>query len=195
MAIHEIPLERRTLHGHFSRDLDPILTVDSGDAIAFSCLSSGWVSASGEEFQPRDEELDAGHALVGPVEVRGAQPGRTLEVRIDELRIGPWGLTLAGGWPTPLNERLGLADGEPVRLDWELDPDAGLGRTAGWEVALGPFLGVVGMPPAEPGVHSTGATSRVRRKHRLQCSSSCDASTGSNGARRWRSRAWSSISA
>ena len=38
MALHEIPLERRTLHGHFSRDLDPILTVDSGDSIAFACL-------------------------------------------------------------------------------------------------------------------------------------------------------------
>ena len=28
--LHEIPLERRTLHGHFSRDLEPVLTIDSG---------------------------------------------------------------------------------------------------------------------------------------------------------------------
>ena len=35
MTLHEIPLERRTLHGHFSRDLAPVLTVDSGDSIAF----------------------------------------------------------------------------------------------------------------------------------------------------------------
>lgn len=156
MAIHEIPLERRTLHGHFSRDLEPILTVDPGDSIEFACLSSGWVSVSGEAFEPRDEELDAGHALVGPVEVRGARTGQILEVGIDELRVGPWGLTLAGGWETPLNERLGLAEGEPVRLDWELDADAGVGRASDHEVALAPFLGVVGMPPAEPGVHSTG---------------------------------------
>ena len=42
VTLHEIPLERRTLHGHFSRDLEPILTVDSGDSIAFSCLNAGW---------------------------------------------------------------------------------------------------------------------------------------------------------
>jgi hypothetical protein len=31
VTLHEIPLERRTLHGHFSRDLAPVLAVDSGD--------------------------------------------------------------------------------------------------------------------------------------------------------------------
>src|ERR1700693_5553304 len=75
---HEIPLERRTLHGHFSRDLAPILTIDSGDAVAFSCLDSGWNVAPGEKFEPRDDELDDGHALIGPIEVRGAHPGQTL---------------------------------------------------------------------------------------------------------------------
>ena len=40
---------------------------------------------------------------------------------------------------------------------WELDAEAGVGRDqAGRVVTLGPFLGVIGMPPAEPGVHSTG---------------------------------------
>ena len=53
MAHHEIPLERRTLHGHFSRDLEPILTVDSGDSIAFSCLNAGWRSADWEQFPDR----------------------------------------------------------------------------------------------------------------------------------------------
>jgi len=42
-------------------------------------------------------------------------------------------------------------------LRWELDADTAVGRDqAGREVGLGPFLGVIGMPPAEPGVHSTG---------------------------------------
>jgi acetamidase/formamidase len=51
---HEIPLERRTLHGHFSRDLPPIVTIDSGDTVVFSCLDSGWHVAPGEKFEPRD---------------------------------------------------------------------------------------------------------------------------------------------
>ena len=41
-VIHEIPLERRTLHGHFSPDLEPVLAIDSGDTIAFACPNAGW---------------------------------------------------------------------------------------------------------------------------------------------------------
>jgi acetamidase/formamidase len=159
VAHHEIPLERRTLHGHFSRELEPVLTVDPGDSIAFACLNAGWRDATGERFEPRapeGDERDAGHALIGPVGVRGALAGQTLEVRIAEVRIGSWGVTDAGGWHTPLNERLGVDDGEPAVIRWELDADAGVGRDqAGRQVALHPFLGVIGMPPDEPGVHST----------------------------------------
>ena len=157
MAHHEIPLERRTLHGHFSRDLDPILTVDAGDSISFACLNAGWRTAEHELFAERsDGELDAGHALIGPVEVRGARAGQTLSVGIDEVRIGAGGVTQAGGWNTPLNDRLGLDAGETVTLLWELDADTGTGRSeSGHEVALNPFLGVIGMPPDEPGTHPT----------------------------------------
>jgi acetamidase/formamidase len=156
VALHEIPLERRTLHGHFSRDLEPILTVEPGDSIAFACLNSGWRTAEHELYVERDEELDAGHALIGPIEVRGARAGQALEVRIDEVRVGASGFTQAGGWGTPLNERLGVADGETVTLTWELDADASVGRDqVGRQVTLRPFLGVVGMPPPESGIHST----------------------------------------
>ena len=154
MALHEIPLERRTLHGHFSRDLEPILTVDSGDTMAFSCLSSGWFSEPGVQFEPRDPELDAGHALVGPVEVRGAKAGQVLEVAIERVAVGSWGFCQAGGFSTPLNDRLGMSDDPGVALLWELAD--GVGRDeAGREVDLAPFLGVVGMPPPEAGIHPT----------------------------------------
>jgi len=159
MAVHEIPLERRTLHGHFSPDLEPVLTIDSGDTIAFSCLNAGWRAVSGEHYDeraPEGDERDAGHALVGPIAVRGAGPGKTLAVCIDEIRIGPWGFSQGGGWHTPLNERLGLHAVEGAPLEWTLDADNGVGvDQAGREVALRPFLGVMGMPPAVPGVHST----------------------------------------
>lgn len=154
--LHELPLERRTLHGHFSTDLEPVLTIDSGDTLAFSCPNAVWSLSSGERFEPRDSELDAGHALIGPVEVRGARAGHVLEVRIDAIRVGTFGVTTAGGWDTPLNDRLGVAGGDAWRLDWTLDPDAGIARDQhGREVSLRPFLGVLGMPPPEPGVHPT----------------------------------------
>jgi acetamidase/formamidase len=161
--LHEIPLERRTLHGHFSRDLLPVLAVDSGDTIAFSTLDAGWGlepptggPAERKRFEPRDDERDGGHALIGPVEVRGARSGQTLAVRIDAVRVGSFGFTVGGGFSTPLNDRLGLADGESRLLVYDLDPDEGIGRDpAGREVDLRPFLGVMGMPPPEPGIHPT----------------------------------------
>ena len=45
------------------------------------------------------------------------------------------------------------AERAPTRIDWELAE--GVGRGAGRSVRLAPFLGVLGMPPDEPGVHST----------------------------------------
>ena len=70
--------------------------------------------------------------------MRGARAGQVLAVRIDEVVPRPWGVTFA----------------EPEhRIDWELA--GGIGRAAGRSVRLAPFLGVLGMPPDEPGVHST----------------------------------------
>jgi acetamidase/formamidase len=155
VTLHELPLERRTLHGHFSRDLEPILTIEPGDSIAFSCLDSGWSVEPGVKFEPRDRELDQGHALVGPVAVRGARAGQTLEVSIDRLVPGTWGWCGAGDWSTPLNERLGLTS-DGVYLRWTLDAERGIGEDErGRELELRPFLGVLGMPPPEPGTHST----------------------------------------
>ena len=81
--IHELPLERRTVHGRWSRDLAPVLTIDPGDSVRFETLSIFWWCARGEPFAERAP--DDGHALTGPIEVRGARAGATLSVRIDGL--------------------------------------------------------------------------------------------------------------
>ncbi|HWJ31550.1 MAG TPA: acetamidase/formamidase family protein [Gaiellaceae bacterium] len=143
--IHEIPLERATLHGHFSRDLPPIVEVDPGDSIAFSCPNAGWRLNDGKVFEPRDETLDQGHALIGPIAVRGAEEGKTLVVQIDEVRPGTFGETFGRG----------------TRIEWALDAAGGIGTDdRGASVELAPFLGVIGMPPSEDGVHSTGPPRR-----------------------------------
>jgi acetamidase/formamidase len=142
-VIHELPLERRTLHGHFSRDLEPILTIDPGDSIAFSCPNAGWRISADETFEPRDEELDAGHALVGPIEVRGAEVGGTLAVHIDEVRPSSFGETWA----------------PDTRVVWRIEGDTAVDER-GTRVSLAPFLGVIGMPPDETGIHSTGPPRR-----------------------------------
>ncbi len=162
MATHIIEPERRTLHGHFSRDLPPVLTINSEDTVRFRTLDAGWSIGSPADtdeprpkFEPRTKELDSGHALCGPIEIRGAQPGMTLEVQIDEVVPDTSGWTAAGGWSNGINERLGV-ENDGVLLKWTLDTEKMVGRDQfGHEVALRPFMGVMGMPPDEPGVLPT----------------------------------------
>jgi acetamidase/formamidase len=137
LTTHEIPLAEETVHGYFSNALPPVLTVDPGDSVRFQALNAGWRWDAGAELFERDEELHAGHALTGPIEVSGARAGQTLVVEIDDVTPRGWGIT--------------FGDGEP--FEWRLDGDAW--RLDVLAVASAPFLGVIGMPPPEPGIHST----------------------------------------
>ncbi len=162
MATYHIEPERRTLHGHFSRDLPPVLTIKPGDSIQYRTLDAGWgleQYRGGErrKFEPRDPELDKGHALCGPIFIEGAEPAMTIEVRIGEIVPGSFGWTVAGGWSNPTNDWLGVGEGsEQCILSWDLDPTTMTGRNQlGHIVTLKPFMGVLGMPPADPGTHPT----------------------------------------
>jgi acetamidase/formamidase len=135
---HELSLDPANLHGYFSRELEPALTMAPGDSVRIAVPNAGWEVARDKHVTSRDPERDTGHALAGPVEVRGARAGQTLVVRIDRVVPGAWGVTLSE---------------PPHRIDWELDGE--LGHGAGRTVRLAPFLGVLGMPPAETGIHST----------------------------------------
>jgi acetamidase/formamidase len=102
-----------------------------------SVPNSGWARNRDDHVERPDPEVDTGHALAGPIAVRGARAGQTLSVRVDEVVPGSWGVTF----------------GEEHRIDWELEE--GTGRHGDRRVKLAPFLGVIGMPPPEPGTHST----------------------------------------
>jgi acetamidase/formamidase len=143
VALHELPLEQHVLHGHFSKDLEPALEIDPGDSVRFSTPNHAWDIARDEHLEPRSPELDQGHALAGPILVRGAKAGQTLAVRIDEVEPSDWGVTHGG---------------QDHAIHWELA--GGVGRAHGFEIDLAPFLGVMGMPPPEPGVHGTGPPRR-----------------------------------
>lgn len=163
MATYTIEPERRTLHGSFSREFSPILTIDSGDTVRYRTLDAGWgleplvsLDLPRWTFMPRDDQSDDGHALCGPVAVRGAQPGMTLEVQINDIRPGTFGLTIAGPRERDNedNRRLGIEHATLLR--WTLDADTMIGRNQyGHTLTLRPFMGVMGMPPGEPGIHST----------------------------------------
>jgi len=122
------------VRGWFSREYEPVATVAVGEPLVFQSRNARWKWDVGDDTERPD---GAGHALEGPFEVRDVRAGQTLVVHIDAVVPRAWGET----W----------ADGE--RFEWRLEGDAWhLGEH---RVPAAPFLGVIGMPPPEPGEHST----------------------------------------
>jgi acetamidase/formamidase len=143
----------------FSAAHAPVLTVDPGTTVTVRSLdASGYLQPQQQpgQPQPRLHPAGRGHCLTGPIAVRGARPGQLLALRLRSLRPDPWGWTVAAAQDSPVTRRLGLAGGPPSWLLWDLDADAGTGRESrGFVRDLAPFLGVLGVAPAEPGEHST----------------------------------------
>ncbi|MCG8346257.1 MAG: acetamidase/formamidase family protein [Chloroflexales bacterium] len=154
--------KRATLHGQFSRDLAPALTITSGDVVRCRTLGVSWGLESRrpnwsprQTFGPRETPRDAGPCLLGPIAIHGAQPEHVLEVHLDAIIPGSYGWTFAGEigfFNTALNRALGVADGEAHLMRWSLDPIAMVGTNhMGYRVSLRPFLGTLGLCPADEG--------------------------------------------
>jgi acetamidase/formamidase len=157
MTTHELTPTPTTTVDVFSPEHVPALTIDPGDTVVVSSLdASGFLSrqtAPGDQ-QPTMFAAARGHCLTGPIAVRGAQVGDMIGLRLVSLRPHDWGWTVAAALDTPVTRRLGLADGPPAWLLWDLDGDKGT-ESRGFVRTLAPFLGVMGLAPAEPGEHST----------------------------------------
>jgi acetamidase/formamidase len=158
VATHYLDARPETVTDVFSRDLAPVLTVDPGDRVVVHSLDAHGYLERQElpgEARPSMFSDGRGHCLCGPIAVRGAAPGMALAVRFVDLRPDPWGWTVAGSRDTALNRQLNVSAAKSALL-WEIDGRALVATShSGVRVQLAPFLGVVGMPPDEPGEHST----------------------------------------
>ena len=139
------------VHYAWDNALPPLLEIESGDEVTFQTRDAGdgyYGPASTAEDVRR--KVFRGHPLTGPVRIRGAAPGDTLEVEVLALQPGDWGYTrIAPG--------LGLLPNdftEPFLYIWDITRDPAPFRP-GIAVPLEPFLGVMGVALAEPGAHST----------------------------------------
>ncbi|GAA0327239.1 acetamidase/formamidase family protein [Bacillus carboniphilus] len=162
--LHKLELSNQNLHGSFSKDYQPILTVESGDTVQLTTTDIKWGYSKDKSediirYTSREKEERPGHPIIGPIAIKGAKPGMVLEVKLNELAPGWYGQNWAGGIRNWQNEKLGLADEETVQLDWELDAVTMTGScTIGgrkFHVGLSPFMGLMGVAPGEPGVHPT----------------------------------------
>jgi acetamidase/formamidase len=172
MAQYRLAPTRDTVTDVFCRERPPVLTVSPGDTVVVRSLdASGYLARQQRpgDRQPTMFSVMRGHCLTGPIAVRGALPGMVLSVRFVSLRPDDWGWTVAMPSDDRLKRRLGVAEGPPSWLLWDLDIDQGTGTNdLGHTVTLAPFLGVVGMPPAEPGEHSTKPP-RVKGGGNIDC--------------------------
>ncbi|MEC5198205.1 acetamidase/formamidase [Arthrobacter sp. PL16] len=159
MATHRLLAQQATATQVLSRDTAPVLTIEPGDRVIVESLDA-WghlerQSAPGATTPYRFPDR-RGHALTGPIEVAGTTAGDVLALRFDAVETADWGWTAGGSRDDAFAHSLGIEGSEPAWLLWDLDRDAGTGTNQhGHTVRLAPFLGVVGLPPVEPGEHST----------------------------------------
>ncbi len=137
-----------------------MLTIDPGETVRFKCLDAMWCDGRPgawpwKRFEPRVPVLDEGHALTGPVAIRGARAGMTLAVEIGAIVPGDWGWT----WSWPGGQRaidLGVEEKAGQVMMWDIDAVQMLARDdRGRVIKLRPFMGVMGVAPAEIGVLAT----------------------------------------
>lgn len=161
MATHRLDADDRTVRvGVIDAAHPPVLTIDSGDTVELATLShwGGRVvppMTLAEVLELRADAPLGPHSLTGPIAVRGAEPGQVLRVDVGELVCGGWGFNLA--LPAPLGRGL-LADRYPDGFlrHLELDPVALTTEIGpGITIALSPFLGIMGVAPADDGPHSS----------------------------------------
>jgi acetamidase/formamidase len=164
VADHAVAAAPETVHwGYFDGSLPPILTVEPGDTVTLSTVSGSpeVMPTSGFQVPPALSAIHAamrpklpGHICTGPVAVRGARAGQTLEVRIKSIDLHyDWGFTYSAPQKGALPD-----DFESVHLmHVALDPERRTGRLPwGQTLELKPFFGVMAVaPPASWGALST----------------------------------------
>jgi acetamidase/formamidase len=168
--LHTVESTKETVRlGVFDATLPPILTVDSGDVISFPNTWSHFLN----EMQPgvpidrlaqlRTSNPGRGpHSIIGPIAVKGAEPGDVVEIRYLRLRPVNWGAVFNN--PASLGTGLLPNDFQQGQIKYlDLDLAHMKGKFApDISVPLAPFQGTLGLappdgffPPLSPGVTSS----------------------------------------
>jgi acetamidase/formamidase len=143
----------------WDRDIPPALTVDSGDEITFDVRggADGYFNRNSTAADVARRPPQKGHALTGPVFIRGAQPGDVLEIELLAMKTWDWGHTLITKDKGLLPEDFA----DPFLKIWDLSDGIKAEFKSNIEIPIEPFLGVVGVCPGAPGPHPTMPPRRV----------------------------------
>jgi acetamidase/formamidase len=150
---HRLDPTPETVHwGYFDAALPARIEVESGDTVVIDTVS-GWPAvapepdysaAHREVFTKAKQELGA-HILTGPVAVRGAMPGDTLEVRIRKIELtADWGWNVIRPLRGTLPEDFPDFERRTIPID-----RAAMRAKLPWgpSVPLSPFFGILATSP------------------------------------------------
>lgn len=143
----EHTMESVPVHHGWDLDLEPTLTIDSGDVVNYDVMVAGegqvWLDAALEETK---FDFATVYNLSGPLWVNDAKPGDTLQIDILDLNHGDW------GWSAFL-PGFGLLSEEFTEgylRTFDIRGRDSLSFAPGIEIPLAPFLGTMGNHPGEP---------------------------------------------
>ena len=163
MTHHILKANCQTVHlGGFSHQLEPALTIDSGDSIDVETYSGFFVyDKAPMEFLtpefleicqhlPTERKVGPGpHLLTGPIYVRDAEPGDVLEVKLEAIspRLPVGFNAIRSGWGA-----LPQQFTEPRLRFIRLDLDKGIAEFptgSGIHIPIQPFFGILGVATAQ----------------------------------------------
>jgi acetamidase/formamidase len=160
---HTLAPTPHTVHwGNLDAKIPPRLTIDSGDTVTIDTVSGGPVDIRDTSIMlPHHREIceklkpsPGPHILTGPVAVRSAEPGDTLEVRIKTIE-----LTVDWGWNLIRPLRGTLPEDYPEYRCRIIAIDrAAMAAQLPWgaRIPLSPFFGIMAVaPPANYGLCSS----------------------------------------
>lgn len=144
---HRLGDDAAHVHAVFDRALPTILTVEPGDVVQFHCPAPP-LPPNAVDADLARIDLAYPHPIVGPVRVRGAEPGDALDIEVLEIALAQdYGHCVVLAGFGLLAER--FPDGH--LHNFTFDADGTTQFRPGVRIPLRPFCGIMGNAPAEPG--------------------------------------------
>ncbi|MHA1463133.1 MAG: acetamidase/formamidase family protein [Candidatus Heimdallarchaeota archaeon] len=127
----------------------PVLTIESGETVTFECRDAFNQVIKQPEDLPINFDMEHINPATGPVFIKGAEPGDTLEVHILKIDLAEQGACciipnfgfLAPEYPDPWTRIIPIKDGHAIFSDKV-------------KIPIDPFPGTIIVAPAE-GAHGT----------------------------------------
>src|SRR3989454_8601790 len=134
-------------HNRFHPDVSPILSVEEGEEVVLATRDGvdGQLGPSTSEADMANMEAGAIHPLTGPVFVKGAQPGDTLEIEFLDIVPQPHAFTAIVPGLGFLRDLFTT----PFLVHWQIRDRWGTSpKLPGVRIPGAPFMGVSGVAPS-----------------------------------------------